>query len=173
MVRPRPARVLAILAVPLVLAPACGDDNGGGHATLRFSGAVTGTVDADLDVDCFKPAEQGDNFSVSIDSDDGAPVGDKKLNALDFAAPEYDRPRDYDLSRALAGAGFDGEGLFLLFEEYEQEPFLWGDEQRSSGTVSIDPGERSGRLSLRGWENGGKLRVDVEGTFVCGEQETR
>lgn len=157
----------------LLLVSACGDGGDDGHVVLQFSGAVSGSLDADIGVDCFDPAERDDSFSVSVDSDDGAPVGGRQLSSLDFAAPEYDGPRQYDLGAALAGQTFDGQGLFLLFEEYQKAPFIWGDEQRSSGTVTIDPGERSGRLSLRGWENGDRLRVDVEGTFRCGEKKRR
>nr|MDQ3570927.1 hypothetical protein [Actinomycetota bacterium] len=65
------------------------------------------------------------------------------------------------------------DGLFLLFKDLERAPFVWGEEQSSTGTVTIDPSQRSGRISLRGWENGDKLRVDVEGTFRCGDRKNK
>ncbi len=159
----------------LLLATACGEEDqpGGSRLTVSFSGAVNGSMDADVDVDCFLPAEAGGTFSVSVDSEDGEPVGDMRLSALDFSTNEYQGPRTYDVGAALSQGQFQGEAFFLLFKELEQQPFLWGAEQGSTGTVTIDSSERSGRVSLRGWENADKQRVDVEGTFRCGEKEAK
>ncbi len=160
----------------LVWLGACGggkEDPGGGQATLRFSGAVAGTMDEDLEVTCYLPAEPGDSFQVRMDSDEGKAVGSRELTSFDFIAPDYSGPKTYDLGAALQGQTFDGDGLFLLFKDLERAPFVWGEEQSSTGTVTIDPSQRSGRISLRGWENGDKLRVDVEGTFRCGDRKNK
>ena len=167
---------MAVAAGALLFASACGGGDGapgGGQVTLQFTGAVTGYLDTDVEVKCFVPTEEGDSFQVRLDSEDGEPVGTMKLSSFDFAAPEYLGARTYDLGAALAAEHFDGEGLFLLFKEMEDKPFLWGDEQGSSGFVTIDRSQRSGRVSLRGWQNADRLRVDVEGIFRCGEKEDK
>ncbi len=166
----------AILAGVLALLAACGggeEDPGGGYATLQFSGAITGTLDDDLEVTCFLPAEKGDSLQVRMDSDKGKEVGGRELTSFDFVAPDYSGPKTYDLGTDLKNGKFDGEGLFLLFKDIERAPFIWGNEQGSSGTISMDAGERSGRRSLRGWENGDKMRVDVDGTFRCGDRKEK
>jgi hypothetical protein len=155
---------------------ACGggeEDPGGGYATLQFSGAITGTLDDDLEVTCYLPSEPGDSLQVKMDSDQGKAVGGHELTAFDFLAPEYGGPRTYDLGAQLKEEEFDGEGLFLLFKDIERAPFVWGSDQGSSGTVTIDASQRSGRVSLRGWENGDKMRVDVDGTFRCGDRKEK
>jgi hypothetical protein len=177
-VRPptRGRRWLAIVAASaLVLSVGCGDDEeqaGGSRLSLQFAGAVNGEVDADIDVDCFLPAEPGGTFSVSVDSEDGADVAGRTLVALDFGTPSYSGPKTYDVGAALQG-DFTADSFFLLFKELEQQPFLWGRDQRSAGTITIDPSERSGRISLKGWENGVNMRVDVDGVFRCGEKEQK
>ncbi len=155
---------------------ACGggkEDPGGGHATLQFSGAIAGTLDDDLEVTCYLPAERGDSFQVRMDSDKGKEVGGRELTSFDFVVPDYSGPRAYDLGTDLKNRKFDGEGLFLLFKDIENAPFIWGDEQGSSGMIAVDASERSGRISLRGWENGDKMRVDVDGTFRCGDRKEK
>lgn len=141
-----------------------------GHATLRFSGAVEGVLDADLKVGCFAPKDQGDSFQVSIDSDKGVPVGGTRLLALDFVTPAYHGPRTYDLRRALAtDKDFDGDPFFLLFDKFRKSPFTWG-EQGSGGSIVIDPGEVGGKMSIEGWRNDQAGRVRVEGAFRCGKK---
>ncbi len=165
-----------VLAGALVSLGACGggkEDPGGGRATLQFSGAVTGTLDDDLEVTCFLPSQPGDSFQVKMDSDEGKEVGGRELTSFDFAAPDYSGPKVYDLGADLQSRKFDGEGLFLLFKDLEAAPFIWGDEQGSSGTLTVDASERSGRVTLRGWENGDKMRVDVDGTFRCGDRKNK
>jgi len=161
----------------LVSLAACGgggkEDAGGGHATLQFSGAIAGTLDEDLEVTCYLPVESGDSLQVRMDSDKGKEVGGRELTSFDFVAPDYRGPRSYDLGADLKNRKFDGEGLFLLFKDIENAPFIWGDEQGSSGTITVDESERSGRISLRGWENGDKMRVDVDGTFRCGDRKNK
>ena len=165
------------LACLALLAGACGSNEeeqpGGSRLTLQFSGAVNGPLDSDIDVDCFLPAEPGGTFSVSVDSEDGNLVGGRRLSALDFSTTEYSGPRTYDVGQALKEGRFTGEGFFLLFKELEQQPFVWGQEQGSSGTVTVDPSERSGTVTLRGWENANRQRVDLTGTFRCGEKEKK
>ncbi len=158
----------------LLFSVSCGneDEQGGSRLRLQFSGAINGSVDSDIDVDCFLPAEQGGTFSVSVDSEDGAEVAGRRLVALDFGTTEYSGPKTYDVGAALQG-DFTADSFFLLFNELEQQPFLWGQEQASTGTITVDPSERSGRLSLKGWENGLDMRVDVDGTFRCGEKEQK
>jgi hypothetical protein len=172
-----PRRLLVmVLAGALVSLAACGggeEDPGGGQATLQFSGAVTGTLDDDLEVTCYLPVERGDSFQVKMDSDEGKEVGGRELTSFDFVAPDYSGPKVYDLGADLRGGKFDGEGLFLLFKDLEEAPFIWGNEQGSSGTLTVDTSERSGRVSLRGWENGDKMRVDVDGTFRCGDRKNK
>lgn len=151
-------------------------DGGGvtGQAALRFSGAVTGTFDAPTEVACFAPSEQGDRFTVSVDAEPGIEVGGRHFQALDVSTPAYQGPRSYDVGTALEGGDFDADDFLLLFEELETDPFRWGDEgTRASGTVTIDEGGESGTVSLRGWENSARDRVDVEGTFRCGRQPSR
>jgi len=169
------------LAISMALAGAmwlgaCGggkEDPGGGHATLQFSGAITGTLDKDLEVTCYLPTEKGDDFQVRMDSDKGKEVGGRKLTSFDLVVPQYSGPKTYDLGADLEAEKFDGEGLFLLFKDFEKAPFVWGQEQKSSGVLTIDAAQRSGRLTLRGWENGDKLRVDVDGTFRCGDRKNQ
>lgn len=147
-----------------------GEDGLPGHADLRFSGAVTGSLDTDVEVACFDPKEEGIPFSVTVDTDTGIAVDGRTFLSMDLAVPDYDGPRAYDLGKALESEeGFDGEGVFLLFEEDEEHPFGWGDEE-SSGTVTVDEGETSGRLSLRGWKNDLGDLLDVEGSFRCGRK---
>lgn len=170
-------RRLAVTAATCVLVAlaACGggkEDPGGGHATLQFSGAITGTLDDDLEVTCYLPTEKGDDFQVRMDSDEGKAAGSKKLTSFDFVAPVYDGPREYDLGADLKAQKFDGEGLFLLFKDLDNA-FVWGEQQGSSGAVTIDASQRSGRVSLRGWENGDNMRLDVNGTFRCGDRKNK
>ena len=184
-----PAAVLrramaAVLASLALLAGGCGGENGtessrqdegkaAGHVALRFAGALTGSVDAATEVACFGPSEKGDAFTVSIDADAGLPVGGRRLTALDFSVPDYDGPKAYDLKRELdTEEGFDADEFFLLFDEPQDDPFVWG-TPGSTGTVTIDEGGESGRLALRGWKNAADQRVDVEGTFRCGRQSER
>ncbi len=168
-------RAAAVLAGGLLSLAACGggkEDPGGGHATLQFSGAIAGTLDDDLEVTCYLPVERGDNLQVRMDSDEGKEVGGRKLTSFDFVAPDYGGPRAYDLGAELENGKFDGEGLFLLFKDIDNA-FVWGEQQGSSGAITIDASERSGRISLRGWENGDKMRVDVDGTFRCGDRKNK
>jgi len=166
----------AFLAGALISLAACGgggEDPGGGHATLQFSGAIAGALDEDLEVTCYLPAEKGDSFQVRMDSDKGKEVGGRELTSFDLVAPDYDGPRAYDVGKDLGEGKFDGEGLFLLFKDIEKAPFIWGEAQGSSGVITVDASERSGRISLRGWENGDKMRVDVDGTFRCGDRKNK
>ena len=167
----------AALLSLVLLASGCGEDEeeqpGGSRLTLQLAGAVNGPLDADIDVDCFLPAEPGGTFSVSVDSEDGALVGGRRLKALDFSTTEYGGPRTYEVGQALNQGRFSGDSFFLLFEELEQQPFVWGLEQGSSGTVTIEPSERAGTVTLLGWENSAKQRVDLTGTFRCGEKEKK
>lgn len=165
----------ALLVGALVSLAACGggkEDPGGGHATLKFSGAVAGSLDDDLEVTCYLPTEKGDSFQVRMDSDKGKTAGDRELTSFDFVAPDYSGPRAYDLGADLKNGKFDGDGLFLLFKDPDKA-FVWGDEQGSSGTIIIDESLRSGRISLGGWQNGDDTRVDVEGTFRCGDRKNK
>ena len=172
---PRVARLGLVAACTALLVAACGggeEDPGGGHATLQFSGAIMGTLDDDLEVTCYLPEQPGDSFQVKMDSDKGKAVGGRELTSFDFVVPDYGGPKAYDIGRDLQAQKFDGEGLFLLFKELEEAPFVWGEQQQSSGTITVDASQRSGRVSLRGWENGDRMRVDVEGTFRCGDRKT-
>ncbi len=137
-----------------------------GEVVLDFTGAVTGLARGPADVRCFQPAEEGDRFTVSIDADFGIPVGNTVFRSLDVAAVDYDGPRNYDLGEALATDDVDRDDFFLLFE-MGPEPFGWGGKQ-SDGTLTIDPGESTGRIALTGWENSRNERIDVNGTFRCG-----
>jgi hypothetical protein len=182
--RPSPSRrsLGPVLVAAALAAAACGGGEGrvlrqgdaaSGHVTLRFSGAVNGTIDQDTEVACFAPAEKGDRFTVSIDSDTGLTVGPRELSALDVSVPDYDGPKAYDLVRERdTEESFDADEYFLLFEDPADDPFLWG-KGSAAGTVTIDEGEESGRLSLRGWENSADERLDVEGTFRCGRSAGR
>ena len=167
------ARALGLVVAGTVLLAGCrGDDPQRGHATLRFSGAVTGVVDTALDVDCDPPQQKGDKFLVAIDRvEDGpaVPVGGRSFETLDFSTGEYQGPRSYDLGQAVAADESISTDWLLIFKELEAQPFQWGQEQGSAGAVTIDPGETSGSLSLRGWQSPEDLRIDVEGTFRCGE----
>ncbi len=169
-------RCLVVAASSALVVPAsCGDEEeqaGGSRLSLQLAGSVAGSLDADIDVDCFLPAEPGGTFSVSVDSKDGASVGGRTLVALDFGTPEYSGPKTYDVGAALQGE-FTGDSFFLLFQELEEQPFVWGREHGSTGTITVDPSERSGRISLKGWENGLNMRVDVDGVFRCGEKEKK
>ncbi len=171
----------AVLASLALLGGACGGENGtessrqdegkaAGHVALRFAGALTGSVDSATEVACFGPSEKGDAFTVSIDADAGLPVGGRRLTALDFSVPDYDGPKVYDLKRELdTEEGFDADEFFLLFDDPEDDPFLWGDDG-AAGTVTVDRGGESGRLALRGWKSSGGDTIDVEGTFRCGRK---
>lgn len=144
-----------------------------GHAAIRFSGAVTGTLDADVEVVCFAPEDEGDPFSVSMDADAGVAVGSNEFLALDLSIPSYGEPRTYDLGRALAeDEDFDADDFLLIFQEHQEQPFGWGGPG-SAGTVTIDEGERSGRVSLRGWRNGAGAEVQLDGSFRCGTSPGR
>ena len=137
-----------------------------GEVALNFSGAVTGLARGPADVRCFQPAEEGDRFTVSIDADFGIPVGNTLFRSLDMAAVDYDGPRHYDLGKALATADVDRDDFFLLFDR-TPEPFGWGGKQ-SDGTLTVDPGESTGRIALIGWDNSRDERIEVNGTFRCG-----
>jgi hypothetical protein len=173
--RCRPLAAIALLA--LTVASGCdGDgeqrvvrrDGGtGGHVALTFSGALTGRAEGPAEVACFEPAEEGDRYTVSIDSDEGIPVGDTAFSALDVAVAGYREPGDYDLGRSLASDEVDRDDFFLLFKR-SPHPFGWGGKE-SSGTLSIDRDGRSGELSLAGWESSTGEHVAVAGTFRCGK----
>ena len=172
-----------VLVAAALAAAACGGGEGSasrqdgdaasGHVTLRFSGAVTGSVDDDTEVACFGPSGGERRFTVSIDSDTGLTVGPRELSALDVAVPDYDGPKVYDLRRERdTEESFDADEYLVLFEDPEDDPFLWG-KGDATGTVTIDEGEESGSLSLRGWQNSADERLDVEGTFRCGRSAGR
>ncbi len=172
----------AVLAAMAVGAGACGGDEGEvsdqaattGHATLEFEGAVRGTVDADVEVACYPPNEEGDPFTVSVDAERGIELGGQRLQALDFSIPDYDQPGTYDVAEAVRSGSFDAGDYFLLFEELAEQPFRWGEDERSGpGSITIDGEGTSGHLSLAGWENAAGQRVDVEGTFRCGRKPER
>jgi hypothetical protein len=157
-----------------------------GEVALNFTGAVTGLAQGPADVRCFQPAEQGDAFSVSIDADFGIPVRNSvspvdtpvppaspgntpvrpAFRSLDVAAVDYDGPKSYDLGKALGTDDVERDDFFLLFDT-GPEPFSWGGKQ-SDGTLTIDPGESTGRIALIGWDNSRDERIDVNGTFRCG-----
>ncbi len=190
-----PARILTgrrsslvrlwVAGLVTLLAAGCGGDDEGersrqdggavtGQADLRFSGAVTGTFDAPTEVACFGPSATGDRFTVSVDAEPGIEVGGRRFEALDLSTPPYEGPRSYDVGEALEGDDFEADDFLLLFEEFETDPFRWGDEgTRASGTVTIDAGGESGTVALQGWENSARDRVDLEGTFRCGRQPAR
>jgi hypothetical protein len=140
-----------------------------GHATLRFSGAVTGTMDSDLRVSCLAPREGGKHFGVSLDAEPDVPVGGKHFSALDIATSDYSGPRTYDLAKAVANDDFSGDEFFLLFQELGDQPFGWG-KSGASGTVTIDKGEQTGSFTLQGWRSGNGSREDVQGSFRCGKR---
>jgi hypothetical protein len=168
----RAARLALAGMLLTALAAGCGGDEGDeatGRADIRFSGSVSGTLSAGMDVDCSPPSEQGGRFIVSFDSDEGTKVGGRTFVALDVATPPYQGPRTYDLKDALASDPQLGENFFLLFREFEEQPLSWGVDEEASGTLTIDSGERSGRLSMRGWASSERLRVNMEGSFRCGE----
>jgi hypothetical protein len=149
------------LAVLLATGTACGGEpertEGGattGHVDLVFSGAVTGRTTGPAEVVCSEPMEDGDRSRVSIDVEDGLPVGDSgaALVGLDAAATD-------------AGKHNDAEDFFLLFDR-GPDPFAWNADE-PDGTVTFD-GARGGRIALRGWRDAQEGTVDVEGTFTCG-----
>jgi hypothetical protein len=161
---------LAGSCLVLAVSGACGDeDNPTGGANLRLTGSVSGNLRSDMDIDCSPPAEPGGRFVVSFDSDAGAPVGGRNLMALDVATPRYEGPKTYDLEQALSSDDQLAENFFLLFKEFDDQPLTWGQDPDAGGTITIDNGESSGRLSLQGWASAGDLKVNVEGTFRCGE----
>lgn len=167
-----------------LVATACGGDGEGtasreestvtgGHATLRFSGAVAGSVDQDTEVACFPPSEEGQPFTVSVDADAGLPVGHTELSALDFSIPDYDGAKAYDLrTERDTEESFDADQYIALFEDRPDDPFVWG-HGGASGTITVDEGGESGSLALRGWRNSAGDRLDVEGTFRCGRRAER
>jgi hypothetical protein len=148
-----------------------GNVEGVGHVSLSFSGAVNGRMEGLAEVACFEPAEEGDRYTVSIDAEQGIAVGGTVFRALDVAIVGYRAPGDYDLGRSLASDEVDRDDFFLLFER-SSDPFGWGGKE-SSGTLSIDPGGASGRLSLAGWQNSSEERLAVQGTFRCGKPPGR
>lgn len=160
-----------VAACLIFVTAACGEeqDQAVGGADLRFSGSVTGAMNSKMDVDCSPPAEQGGRFVVSFDSDGGTPVGGKTFTALDVATPPYQGPRTYDLKQALSSDEQLSENFFMLFKEFDDQPLTWGQEEDAAGTITIDSGESSGKLSLRGLASSGDLKVNIEGTFRCGE----
>ena len=167
--------LLAVGAVVAALAAGCSGgqrppsvDRGSvvGEVALDFSGAVTGLAQGPADVRCFQPAEKGDRFTVSIDADFGIPVDGTIFRSLDVAAVDYEGPKRYDLGKALATDAVDRDDFFLLFDT-GPEPFGWGGKH-SDGTLTVDPGESTGRIALIGWENSRDERIDVHGTFRCG-----
>ncbi len=143
-----------------------------GHVSLAFSGAVNGRMEGPAEVACFEPAEEGDRYTVSIDAEEGIAVGGTAFRALDVAIAGYKAPGDYDLGRSLASDEEERDDFFLLFER-SSDPFGWGGKDESSGTLSIDPGGASGRLSLAGWENSAGESLAVQGAFRCGKPPSR
>ena len=153
-------RVLGAIAVA-VLATGCslGTDRiergaTTGQVDLTFSGAVSGRASGPADVVCSEPVEDGDRSRVSIDVENGLPVGDgtAALIALDASATD-------------AGLDNDAGDFFLLFDR-GPDPFAWtGDEP--DGRVTFD-GARGGRISLRGWRDAKDGTLAVDGIFTCG-----
>jgi hypothetical protein len=154
--------------VVLALAACGGDDSDGeseaGHAELRFSGAVTGEVVAPLEVSCFEPVEDGDRYTVSIDSDLGVKVGDRTFVALDVAVPGYRDAGNYDLDHDSV----EPDDFFLLFRETQEDPFGW----TGRGRIVVSDDGRSGRLELPGWTDGTGAVVDLNAAFRCGTAGT-
>ena len=169
------------MVILAVLVAACGKDGAGqasvdrdatapvdGHAALRFSGAVTGSFDADLEVACFPPVEEGDSFTVSIDSDAGVPAAAAVFLSMDFVIPDYRNEKTYTLEGPSAEDEADFDDFFLLFEEHARDPFGW--HEGTEGTVGVEEDGTAGRLSFRRWRSGSGAEVDVEGTFRCGRK---
>jgi len=171
-------RAAALLALSVLVA-GCGGGrthppptpNSPGHARLRFSGAVTGAFDADLQIGCFTPTKKGDRFVVSMDSAKGARVGpNRTFVSMDVVTPDYDGAKTYDMRKAArAGEHFTADEFFLLFQEELRSPYGW--TASSSGTITVDRSQTSGRLALRGWRNASGQTVDVSGDFRCGTQQ--
>ncbi len=123
-----------------------------GHVDLTFSGSVTGRASGPAEVVCSEPVEDGDRSRVSIDVENGLPVGGGgvALVALDAAATDQQN---------------DPNDFFLLFDR-GPDPFAWNADE-PDGTVTFD-GARGGRIALRGWRDAKDGTVNVEGVFVCG-----
>lgn len=169
---------VAGLVAVLAAAPACdraerrrvtADGATSGQVALAFSGAFAGRAEGLAEVVCFEPADEGDRFTVEIDSQEGLPVAgaDVRFLALDVAAAGYTAPGDYDLGHALAADDIDRGDYFLLFDK-DPDPYEWGIDG-SDGTLTVDEGTASGRVALRGWKNADGDVVDVSGTFTCGK----
>ena len=158
------------LATLALLLSACREPAApGGHATVRFAGSVTGFFDSDLEVECWAPAQPGDPYTVSLDSRQGVRVGGTRFLALDLSVPQYAGPRSYEL-RQLADDPGAGDDYFLLFARDPTQPFGWVNGA-SRATITIDPGEQSGRAALRGLRSGQGDQTDVYITFRCGQRE--
>ena len=166
----RPSLTPVALCLGLALFGCVEDRGRGGHATIRFAGSVRGVLNANLDVVCSRPSEEGERFKVSLDSDKGAAVGGRTFKALEFETPAYQGPRTYDLTGALVSDEEYGDDWILLFAEHEDQPLTWS-EEGATGSLTIDPGESSGRMSIHGWRAADQLRVDLDGSFRCGERE--
>jgi hypothetical protein len=125
-----------------------------GHVDLTFSGAVAGRASGPAEVVCSEPMEDGDRSRVSIDVENGLPVGDGGIGlvALDAAATD-------------AGMDNDAGDFFLLFDR-GPDPFAWNADE-PDGSVTFD-GARGGRIHLRGWRDAKDGTVNVDGVFTCG-----
>jgi hypothetical protein len=123
-----------------------------GRVDITFSGAVSGRAAGPAEVVCSEPAEDGDRSRVSIDIENGLPIGDGgiALVALDAAATDQDN---------------DAGDFFLLFDR-GPDPFAWNADE-PDGSVTFD-GARGGRIELRGWRDAKDGTVDVSGVFTCG-----
>jgi hypothetical protein len=127
-------------------------------------------MDQAVVVACSPPVDPGDGFGVSIDAPRPVTVGGRRFLALDFATPAFKGSQTYDLKRAVASdPALQTNDFLLLFEEYQSSPFVW-DERESSGSVTVDAGETSGRIAFRGWKNGTGAKIDVAGSFRCGNR---
>ena len=180
--------IIGAAAVALVAGSAACDTGGrrkvtanavtAGQVNLTFSGAFQGRAEGVAEVACFEPVEEGDKFTVSIDSKEGLPLAGAsspdgnvaRFLALDVALADYDGPGDYELEHVRADEDVDRSDFFLLFDT-DPDPYEWGVDG-ASGTLTVEKGVASGKVALKGWKNVDGDVADVTGTFVCGGAPT-